>query len=854
MQGLQHHPEKMSRRHWAAFSALMLTVACFFWRHLFTTDVLFYRDISYDRYPRLMELRAIVHSGLPPLWNPFEHFGESVIANPNYMLFYPTTWLAWVLPPPYGFKPHFVLHFFLLAAGAFLLARRIGLGPLACYVAGALFVFSGPVMSLGNFYNMLAAAAWMPLVILASDYQMRRGGWAGAAVFSGALTMQFFAGEPLTGIASVALALGWVLGFYADWRGPIQSAANRVLAGRFLLALLLTAGLSAVQLLPVLWHVGKTGRTSLSFETGLFWSLHPLKLLDMLLPRFWGDALSHWHLPWLYLDGREPFLLSLFIGIIPVGLALVAVLVCRDHVTHLWATRFWGLTGLLALLIALGSFTPFSYVVYYVLPVFQIVRFPVKLLVPVALAVSQLAAIGIHYLAAERPAERQARRLLWLGAGLVALGVVWLLLAASVRLLPDDAGQAARRLAEIQFHHTLVLNLRQVLEMNHAETVERAALWLTSVIPQQLPHVLLPVLLIAALVFCRWPSSSGANLWLIAGRFRSLLLWFAGAVGVFLLMVNHRTVNPLADRRFFDDQPPVLEKLKSQSPPLRLFAEPHPVAPNLPSRFLLRNSSELDFLPTAAQLPYTLRQSLQISTGTLGVENSYTGDPELLLPKPQELLNSLVYLDPPPNMPLARLLAVGSVEYAVLRRWEPKPGARFALVGTFPNGTRIPVSAYQVIDALPRAYLIAAHKAELLPADVSTLVRLASDEFDLHTKVILERNGGNLQESPGPLAREGERAGEARILHRDALRVEIETAASAPAYLVLTDSYHDDWQVSVDGRPAPLLRANLIFRAVALDPGSHRVIFRYRPTSLYWGAMITLATAVAIGLLIWRRR
>ena len=830
----------------------MLTVACFFWRHLFTTDVLFYRDISYAHYPRVAELRAIVHSGLPPLWNPFEHFGESVIANPNYLLFYPTTWLAWVLPPAYGFKLHYVLHFFLLAAGAFLLARRIGLGPRACYLAGAVFVFSGPVMSLGNFYNMLAAAAWMPLAILAADYQMRRGGWLGAGLFSGVLTMQFFAGEPLTSIATVALALGWVMGFYADWRGPIQSMVNRVLAGRFLLVLLLTVGLAAVQLLPALWHLGKTDRPSLGFEAGFFWSLHPLKLLDILLPRFWGDALSHWHLPWLYLDGREPLLLSLFIGILPIGLALVAVLVGRDHATRLWPTRFWGLTGAVALLIALGSFTPFSYVLYYVLPVFQIVRFPVKLLVPVALAVSQLAAIGIEYLASEKPRERQARRLLWLGGGVVALGVVWLLLAVYARLLPDDAVQAARRLAEIQFHHTLVLNLRPVLEMNHAETVERAALWLTSVIPQQLPHVLLPVLLIAALIFCRWPSSAGANPWLIAGRFRSLLVWFAGAVGVLLLMLNHRTVNPVAPRRFLDYQPPVLEKLKSQSPPLRVFAEPQPVVPNLPSRFLLRNP--LDFLPAAAQLPYTLRQSLQISAGTLGVENSYTADPEIVLPKPQALLNNLVYLTPPPNMPLARLLSIGSVEYALLRHWEPKPDARFALVGTFPNETRFPVSAYRVMDTLPRAYLIAAHKAELLPADVSGLVRLASDEFDLNTQVILESDAGNRHEPQGSAAEAEGPAGEARILHRDALRVEIQAVAFAPAYLVLTDSYNDEWQVSVDGRPGQLLRANLIFRAVPLTPGSHLVIFRYRPRSLYWGVAITLATAAAIGLLIWRRR
>ena len=92
---------------------------------------------------------------------------------------------------------------------------------------------------------------------------------------------------------------------------------------------------------------------------------------------------------------------------------------------------------------------------------------------------------------------------------------------------------------------------------------------------------------------------------------------------------------------------------------------------------------------------------------------------------------------------LARLLAVGGVEYALLRHWEPKPDTRFALVGTFPNETRFPVNAYRVMDALPRAYLIAPHKAELLPADLSGLVRLASDEFDLSTQVILESDAGN---------------------------------------------------------------------------------------------------------------
>ena len=62
---------------------------------------------------------------------------------------------------------------------------------------------------------------------------------------------------------------------------------------------------------------------------------------------------------------------------------------------------------------------------------------------------------------------------------------------------------------------------------------------------------------------------------------------------------------------------------------------------------------------------------------------------------------------------------------------------------------------------------------------------------------------------------------------------QIDVEAQAPAkggFLVLNDVWQDWQSATVDGRPAPVLRANLMFRAVFLAPGAHRVRFRFEPS------------------------
>jgi hypothetical protein len=60
-----------------------------------------------------------------------------------------------------------------------------------------------------------------------------------------------------------------------------------------------------------------------------------------------------------------------------------------------------------------------------------------------------------------------------------------------------------------------------------------------------------------------------------------------------------------------------------------------------------------------------------------------------------------------------------------------------------------------------------------------------------------------------------------------------------PAILVRSSAAYPGWVVSIDGRPAPLLRADHALQAVAIPAGRHVVAFTFDPWSVKAGAAIT---------------
>jgi uncharacterized membrane protein YfhO len=88
--------------------------------------------------------------------------------------------------------------------------------------------------------------------------------------------------------------------------------------------------------------------------------------------------------------------------------------------------------------------------------------------------------------------------------------------------------------------------------------------------------------------------------------------------------------------------------------------------------------------------------------------------------------------------------------------------------------------------------------------------------------------------------------GTARITAYGHEHVTVETDAPGRRLLVLSDTWFPGWRATVDGQPAPIARANVAFRAVAVPPGRHRVVFEYAPASFRIGATISGAALLSI--------
>ena len=157
--------------------------------------------------------------------------------------------------------------------------------------------------------------------------------------------------------------------------------------------------------------------------------------------------------------------------------------------------------------------------------------------------------------------------------------------------------------------------------------------------------------------------------------------------------------------------------------------------------------------------------------------------------------------------------------------------------------TRGPLTIYENTAALPRAWLVSS--VIMVDDPGRTAQVLQSPEFDPRTTAVV---AGKF------FPRTGDGGGAVTWKVRGTDRIELTVDAKADSLLVLSDTHYPGWEATVDGVPAPVLRANLAFRAVSVPSGTHQVVMRFRPSSARYGILGTaLSIAAVLGLYGWKR-
>lgn len=381
-----------------AAGLLAVATVGFFWQILLTDSAWMPAgggDLAPFLYPNYRFAAESLRQGVLPLWNPHLYSGSPFAADIQAGLFYPINLMVFFAVPTltYAWMQYLaVFHFWLAGVLMYLCLRQLQpepLSPVPAFAGAVAFAFSDLfVVHFGNL-NMIAVAAWLPLVFVLFQRSLTASpGWAAA---SGAV----LAVATLAGHIQITLFILLTLGLYTVWHtaaplilgdAPWRPGGTVTAFLKLGLMLLVMIGLSAVVLFPAYEMSQYTPRAELPYAEAARYSLHPAQMVGLLVPDFFGrDPALHWG-PWERVETG-------YIGIITLLLAIIGALFHQSRLRGFLA----GL-GVIAVLLALGGYSLVHGWLYALVPGFDQLRAPARFILLLDFSLAILAAMGLEVL------------------------------------------------------------------------------------------------------------------------------------------------------------------------------------------------------------------------------------------------------------------------------------------------------------------------------------------------------------------------------------------------------------------------------------------------------------------------
>ena len=435
------------RRYYRDIGAVLILlglVAGFFWEPLFNSGYSMPNgggDLVSFFYPIHVFASNSLWNGEFPFWDPNLFSGMPFAADIQSGVFYPLNWLFWLLGHPVTYEKVEMLalvHYWLAASFTYGLARSLNLGRWPSLVAGTIYAFSGFAVSHLGHLPMLAAATWLPLILLAVNQAARPHrraltSWRWAVAAGLFLAISFLAGHfqlflynfyaavifwlAIAWKSRVAQATPLSKSNLKSWLQQywVQHALKGVLAGSVM-------GLAVLVQLGPFYQLGQLSvRSSISYETSTQFGVWPIGLADLLLPNLFSPNPQAYFGYWSNTDVLG------YVGLFTFALAGLGVLVKTKGRSSFYPIFFLTF-GLAGLIFSLSGYTIFQGWFYQFVPALDLTRASGRFLDWFTLGIGLAAAFGLQNWLSYRaqppdPATEKIFRWGWRGLALAVIGL-----------------------------------------------------------------------------------------------------------------------------------------------------------------------------------------------------------------------------------------------------------------------------------------------------------------------------------------------------------------------------------------------------------------------------------------------
>ena len=713
--------------------------------------------------------------GRIPYWNPYHFGGHPAIADPQSLIFTPSLALfAWLSPRASMQAFDLAIYAHLAFGGLCMVAlvRRYGLAPAPAVLAALVYMFGGAASSRLQHTGMIVSYAYFPLALLMLERLLARARLVDGVGFALAAVLMAIGRDQVAFLFCLALL---TRAGAAIALSEAPGAAARRYAPALLTAALVGGALLAIPALLTMQFLADSNRPAISFGVAAAGSLAPSNLATLVAPDLFGSLgwdYRYWGPG--YETMTEPDWTDRAVNYLFIGSAPALLLLWRGLAGGaLFARPFraFALAALAALLYALGRATPLFNLVFDWLPGVALYRRPADATFALNVALAVLAAFMLNdYLARGGLRARNA-----IGAALL-VAFVGLVVGAALAF-----GGPAQEWAAT------------------ARSLGLAGLTLG-----------------ACALLLAWGDTRGR-------RATAAALLVAATAGelVWRNAANSMNAEPAARYSVYSGMRPAergaLEALKRELDLRHAMGE--------------RPRVEILGLPGAWQ---NASMALELEN-TLGYNPLRIADYERAIGPGENAVDPNLRQFPDTFRGYkCRLAQKLGLDYLVLDRpleklprHVPRPHAAQIFAG---EGIYI----YKLGRAEPRVFVA----GRIKPIDgEQTIAERHTPDFERGVEALVEESHAE-RLSPRLRARVGKSefatsasAQYSNIVVYEHNRVIVDASSVDGGLLVLHDLYYPGWEATVDGAPATIVKADLLFRGVEIPAGRHRVEFVFRPLS-----------------------